>query len=70
MRIIDLNEFNGQVNQYLLIPETHCEKFLLWVLSFSTGRWVSNLAKPFYRSLIVEHNTVVSIDGNLNKVYT
>lgn len=70
MRIIDLNEFNGQVNQHLLIPETQCEKFLLWVMSFSIGRWVNNLTKPYYCSLIVECNTVVSTDGNPNKVYS
>lgn len=56
MRIVNLNDFREEENQYLLIPETKLEKFLLWVLSHSKmveGRWVKNLTKPFYCSLIV-----------------
>lgn len=66
MRIINLNSFRDEENQWLLIPETPLEKFLLWALSFSklvNGKWVQNLTKPYYRSLIVvqkpleEHDT-------------
>lgn len=56
MRIVNLNDFREEEDQYLLIPESKLEKFLLWVLSHSKmveGRWVTNLAKPLYCSLIV-----------------
>lgn len=40
----------------MLIPETRLELFKVWLCSFFIGKYVSNAARPFYRSLIIDIN--------------